>query len=77
MMQLMREGQLAEARGLQFSITTLTRMLFALPSPAPLKAALDLLVPGLGGPVRPPLADVSEEFKRGLAASFRGRLQCS
>ncbi len=49
----------AKARELAFRIAPLCAALFAEPSPAPLKAALNLL--GLpGGPVRGPLIDVTD-----------------
>ncbi|MFA4994748.1 MAG: 4-hydroxy-tetrahydrodipicolinate synthase [Bdellovibrionales bacterium] len=57
-----RKGDIAKAREIQFSIIDLQRMLFQVPSPAPIKAALDILGTGLGGSVRPPLVDGPKEF---------------
>jgi len=52
----------AKAREIAFRIAPLCSALFAEPSPAPLKAALELV--GMpGGPVRGPLADATEETR--------------
>ncbi|MBN1959598.1 MAG: 4-hydroxy-tetrahydrodipicolinate synthase [Deltaproteobacteria bacterium] len=68
MIDLFNKGQVEQARKLQFMITDLIRMLFVMPSPAPLKAALDILTEGeeLGGPVRLPLVDAPEDLKQKL-----------
>lgn len=53
-------GDLATARDIHLRLMPLHRALFAAPSPGPLKAGLGLL--GLpGGPVRGPLASVSDD----------------
>jgi len=52
----------AQAREIAFRIAPLCAALFAEPSPAPLKAALELV--GLpGGPVRGPLADATDQTR--------------
>jgi len=68
MMKAFHDGDLTKAREIQFSITDFQRLLFGIPSPAPIKACLDLLGTDLGGPVRPPLVDASPEFKEKLRA---------
>lgn len=64
-------GRFVEARELQFSIINLTRMLFHMPSPAPLKAALDILGTHLGGPVRTPLVDATDELREKLSLELK------
>ncbi len=71
MMKAFREGHLEKARQIQFSIIDLQRMLFGVPSPAPIKAALDLMGTGLGGPVRSPLVDAPKEFVAKLKARLK------
>jgi 4-hydroxy-tetrahydrodipicolinate synthase len=71
LMTAFREGTLAKAREIQFSLVEFQRMLFTMPSPAPIKAALDILGTGLGGPVRSPLVDAPKEFSMKLEAQLK------
>ncbi len=71
MIEVFRAGDLALAREIQFSIIDLQRMLFGVPSPAPIKAALDILGPDLGGPVRSPLVDAPPEFVAKLQVQLK------
>ncbi len=59
----------ARARALHLACLPVHRSLFAEPSPAPLKGALNSL--GLpGGPVRPPLADASPDVVKAVLAAL-------
>lgn len=66
-LDLFDAGELSAARDLQFAISELQRALFAAPNPAPIKSALDLTVPRLGGPVRSPLVEAPAELKERIA----------
>lgn len=68
MMVAFRKGDLAKAREIQFSIVDIQRLMFAVPSPAPIKAALDLMGTDLGGPVRSPLVDAPKEVEAKIKA---------
>ncbi|MFA5040952.1 MAG: 4-hydroxy-tetrahydrodipicolinate synthase [Bdellovibrionales bacterium] len=71
MIEAFRKGNIDEARRIQFSIIELQRMLFGVPSPAPIKAALDIMGTGLGGRVRSPLVDAPKEFTVKLEAHLK------
>ncbi len=61
MTKAFRKGNLAKAREIQYSILDLQRLLFSVPNPAMIKAALDMIGPSLGGRVRSPLSDAPKE----------------
>lgn len=60
MFDALAAGDLAKARGIHYSLIDLFKVLFCAPSPAPVKAALEILGFPVGG-VRLPLTELSKE----------------
>lgn len=65
-----KEGDLATAQKIHFKIMPIIKLLFQAPNPAPLKKALDLMRPGLGGNVRLPLVPVDDSLTQKLKAEL-------
>lgn len=63
MVELIRDGQLAEARRLHYWLLPLAKVLFIEPNPAPLKAALEMLKLPAGDP-RLPILPASETCRK-------------
>jgi len=66
-LQLARDGQLAEAVALHATLRPLIDAVFAEPNPAPLKQALNLLGWGFNPEVLPPMKAASAELRERLA----------